>query len=240
MRPVTCSATILREPEVGPLLQITFRGECPGGSLGEPTAKVMERDLARAIDGSAPAGVIINCSELEYRWGDALCRLARPLRRPDGSFLPACIVARGDTRAAITPLVASRWLLAIAGVRLVGSVDEARRDLVARSSHHSPDENTGLRRRARTLGVRLAAILSSYLGPMPLESSPFEPCQQCGAKPKLRSFRLPSNRCPRCGQLRNPYARRERLVFPVFLPFLIGAAAAFGYAGFLLGQLLSE
>lgn len=113
-------------------MQLCFCGEYPHGSLGNTTAKMMEHDLASAVAEFAPVGVIVDCTELDYRWGDAICQIAMPLRRPDKSFIPACIVASGETAKALAPLIAPNWLLGFAGIQLVGSVDDACRILIAR------------------------------------------------------------------------------------------------------------
>ena len=130
--PVTSAAPTLHESDIGPILQICFCGEYPHGSSGNSAAEIVECTLASAVAKLSPAGVIIDFSELEYTWSDAISRLATPLRRPDGAFLPACIVASGETARSLTPLMGSKWLFGIAGVRLVGTVDDALRDLATR------------------------------------------------------------------------------------------------------------
>lgn len=69
--------------------------------------------------------------------------------------------------------------------------------------------------------------------------TPTATCPFCGAPVRLRSFRPPPNKCPHCGQLRDPYAVRENLGCLAFLPISVGTAAAFGYAGYFVGQLLA-
>ena len=114
----------------GPILHIAFAGQYPPGSIGNPTARRMREFTAAAVSEHAPAAIIFDLLELEYRWGDAICSIAQPLLGEDGMLLPARILTKGDTAAALAPLLGPNWMLGIFGVRSSETLKSALHDLL--------------------------------------------------------------------------------------------------------------
>lgn len=63
-------------------------------------------------------------------------------------------------------------------------------------------------------------------------------CKQCHQPIPLRSFRLPPNVCPNCGQVRDPHEEQSRRGCLVLVPVAIVVALAGGTGGWIVGQLL--
>lgn len=89
----------------------------------------MRRFTAAAVARHSPSAVVFDLLDLEYRSGDAVCQLAGPLLREDGTVLPAQLVAQGPTADAIAPLLEPGFLLGLAKVALTDSLDQALREL---------------------------------------------------------------------------------------------------------------
>ena len=122
-----------------PILHIAFVGTYPPGSAGNSNAAEMRDFTALAVTKHDAAAVIFDLLEVEYRWGDAICQLAIPLRQADGSYLRARILSRGETAAALAPLLAPNWLLGIAGVSRSESLQAALEELAqGEDPQHGP------------------------------------------------------------------------------------------------------
>ncbi len=103
---------------------VQYVGSYPPGSEGNDLAHGMVEFLKKAIAEAKPEAVILDLTQLDYTWGDAICGLAMMLY--DGNrFRPAALIATGKTAEALKPLFEPLILFGIAGVKLVGTMDEA-------------------------------------------------------------------------------------------------------------------
>ncbi len=103
---------------------VQYGGSYPPGSKGNDFAHAMIEFLEKAIAEAKPEAVIPDLTQLDYVWGDAICGLAMALY--DGArFRPAALIATGKTAEALKPLFEPSILFGIAGVKLVGTMDEA-------------------------------------------------------------------------------------------------------------------
>lgn len=88
--------------EQGRLLEISFEGTYPPGSLGNEPARKMIDFAKKRIEAEKPRAVLYNLRQLSYSWGDNIVGLARPLVDSEHkTIVPACIYAEGATAAAL-------------------------------------------------------------------------------------------------------------------------------------------
>ena len=120
----------------GPVIVVRFSGVYPRGFAGNRFAYLMVGSLESVLVETGAAGVVLDLTELDYGWGDAIGGLAMPLqcgtRVPAGAssgklgrFRPAAAVASGITAQALKPLLEPHTLLGIAGVKLFPTTLEA-------------------------------------------------------------------------------------------------------------------
>lgn len=124
------SCHVIGRHDDGPVLHIVFAGVYPMGSAGNPSAARMREFTAAAVLKHSPSAVVFDLLDVEYRWGDGICQIALPLRRVDGSLVPARILARGETADALAPLLGPNWLLGVAGVTRSDSLEQALQDFI--------------------------------------------------------------------------------------------------------------
>src|ERR1051326_1425866 len=109
----------------GPLIAVSFAGVYPPGSEGNEFATAMVDFLWSVVAETRPCGVVLDLTELDYQFGDAIAGLATPLRVDDKSFRPSAIVAKKETAHALELLLGPQWLMGIAGMKLVHTREEA-------------------------------------------------------------------------------------------------------------------
>jgi len=113
--------------ERGPIIQVSFSGECPPGSAGNHVAGAMHLLVAKAVREFQPAGVIFDLSSLSYVRGDAISEIVMPLLRKDKgfAFVPNCVVAQGATAEALAPLMAPEFFFGIVRSQIFADVKQA-------------------------------------------------------------------------------------------------------------------
>ena len=127
---------VLVKTERGSIIQISFSGDYPPGSAANDVARAMETAVTKALREFAPVAVIFDLSNLRYVWGDAICTIFMPLRKRtrDFDFLPSCVVAQGETRKALTRLMAPNCVPGIAKSMLFPEIEQALEHLIKRPS----------------------------------------------------------------------------------------------------------
>src|SRR5262249_61233823 len=84
--------------------------------------------LQNVVATAEPAGVVIDLTELDYTYGDAIGGLALPFLnriREGRRIMPVGIVATGPTATALAPLLGANWVLGLVGAKLFASRDAA-------------------------------------------------------------------------------------------------------------------
>lgn len=84
-------------------LVVTFTGVYGVGSAGNSDAAFMRAVIARGLQATTPAAVVLDLRELDYRWGDMMASVLNDA--VVGRVNPAVVVS-DRCRAALTTLVA--------------------------------------------------------------------------------------------------------------------------------------
>lgn len=106
------------------ILRLAFAGRCGAGSLGNADGESMQGAIEEAITASAPAALLIDCSALQYSFGDWMFGVPlRAVRRLGAGRV--CVLAVGETAAAMGAL----WALAQAAP--IAPLFQDRRDAIA-------------------------------------------------------------------------------------------------------------
>ena len=130
--------SILSRAQAGPILEISFAGRYPPGSLGNEHAAYMLEIAERTIRENRPAAVLFNLKSLNYVWGDAIDALAHTLYdRDTQAFLPGCVFATGRTATALSGLFTPGWLFTRAEMKLFRSHEDSVAYLVQRLKSQS-------------------------------------------------------------------------------------------------------
>ncbi len=87
----------------GDVLQLTFRGRGGIGSAGNPDGEQMREAIQAAVADKAPAGLVIDLTEFEYRFGDWIGDLAVAAVKVVGTGR-VCLLATGETAGALRSL----------------------------------------------------------------------------------------------------------------------------------------
>ena len=86
-----------------------------------------------AIEDHGPAAVIFDMLKLDYFWGDAIGQIAMPLRETVEMFLPARILAQGETARSLAPLTEKNWIFGVAGITICDSLEAALKEMATES-----------------------------------------------------------------------------------------------------------
>ncbi|MES2462081.1 MAG: hypothetical protein V4671_15965 [Armatimonadota bacterium] len=117
MNSLKCYSELL-EPEG--ILRIAFAGFYPPGSKGNPTAEAMSNFVRQVVQDQKPLSVLLDLSDLEYRWGDAIFGIVVPFHTA-GWMKPlrsVCVLAVGETAQALRPLFKPNMGFGIMGAEL--------------------------------------------------------------------------------------------------------------------------
>jgi hypothetical protein len=98
---------------------IRFVGVYPPGSAGNDLAGRMKLFVMRSIYGVAQKKVIIDLTELDYVWGDAICQVFYVAIEADCELT---VVAQGRTLESLKPLFTNQWLPGAFGAKLIAQV----------------------------------------------------------------------------------------------------------------------
>jgi hypothetical protein len=122
---------VISGPSGRSIVLVSFDGAYAPGSQGNGFARLMKNHLDSILANTNAAGVVIDFTNLQYTWGDAIATLAMSLMRYETVSVgespriigvrPAAVVATGPTAKALRPLFAANFLFAIAGVELAGT-----------------------------------------------------------------------------------------------------------------------
>jgi len=85
------------------VLVVSFHGRGDIGSDGNPAGRKMREAMREEIAASSPAGVIVDLTDFEYRFGDYIGTVPLTAAKLLG-IGRACVVARGETGAALQSL----------------------------------------------------------------------------------------------------------------------------------------
>ena len=122
-----CDSTIINDAILGRVLSVTFAGFYPSGSRGRGTAQAMLDFAAAEKARHHPAALLLDCTDLDYFWGDGpvalLLRLSREDRRR-GIHCPLIFVAQGSTAQALGNLLACSGVTRLIHTVVAGSVAE--------------------------------------------------------------------------------------------------------------------
>ena len=112
----------------GAIMTVSFTGRLLPGSAGNELTGHFADDLNDIVRTHQPVGVVLDLTDLDYAFGDAIGALAYPfLDRVRGGCwaMPVAIVATGRTAAALAPLFEPNWILGAIGAQLFGGRDAA-------------------------------------------------------------------------------------------------------------------
>jgi hypothetical protein len=110
----------------GKIIKISFKGIYPPGSEGNEAANDMCKKTEKFIKFENPSGVLFDLLGLNYKFGDAICCLAHTLiDKSSNKMKPACVLAKGRTLKALTPLFDKDCAFGIFQIQLFAKEDQA-------------------------------------------------------------------------------------------------------------------
>jgi hypothetical protein len=112
----------------GSIVAVVYTGRIPIGSAGNPVALEFIRFLERVLAETQPAGVVLDLTDVDYVFGDAIGALAHPLLRLGAERrwkIPVALIAVGRTSTALTPLLGPNTALGILGAKLFADHESA-------------------------------------------------------------------------------------------------------------------
>lgn len=99
--------------EVAHVLRLSFVGEYRHGSAGNPDADFMVAATAAALALEQPGALVLDLTEMRYRWGNRLLNVFEAVAAADAQHPIAAVLACGpDSLPAVTSLLGGRsdWL----------------------------------------------------------------------------------------------------------------------------------
>lgn len=150
----------------GPLIAVNFSGVYPPGSAGNEFARAMVEFLRSALATTPACGVVLDLTQLDYVWGDAIGGLAIPFLAGGEVFRCAAIVATGRTARALEPLLGPNFLMGVAGMQLAETKQQALaivEEALARGVPAAPGVAPASTRQHVAAGVRLRRKTNVFL-----------------------------------------------------------------------------
>lgn len=164
MSKLSSSFEKVRDHPRGPLIVVNFSGVYPPGSAGNEFAEAMVEFLRSVVAETQPGGIVLDLTRLDYVWGDAIGGLAMPLLAKREPLRAVAIVATGRTAGALAPLLAPNFPMALAGMRLAATREQAlalveqalEREPSARMSAPAEKQATSVEPRCHVIAAREA------------------------------------------------------------------------------------
>ena len=102
-------------------MTVVFTGRLLPGSAGNDLTRQFVDDLNHIVRTQPPAGVVLDLTNFDYTFGDAIgglaCAFLDRVRRGRW-IMPVAIVATGRTATALAPLLEPSWILSVIGAHL--------------------------------------------------------------------------------------------------------------------------
>lgn len=108
-----------------PIFVIRFEGTYPPGSAGNEFAREMEQFVRSTLRETSANAVMLDLTELDYEWGDAIAGMAIPFLERRPTVIPVAIVASPPTAAALRPLLVPNSAMGVAGFMMFDKHPEA-------------------------------------------------------------------------------------------------------------------